>query len=79
MDESQIQKETKRKEETKTVEGIKKEDWENARRQFSAMVINSRINVEAQEFMLKRCVEELNKFPEEEIPEDIKSIVKATQ
>ncbi len=79
MDESQIQKEIEGKEETKTVEGIKKEDWENAQRQFGAMVINSKLNLEAQEFMLKRCVEELNKFPEEEIPEDIKSIVKATQ
>jgi len=77
MDDTQIQKKNEGKEKKQAKEKITRDDWETARKQFSAMVINSRINLEAQEYMLEKCMQELNKFSEEdeEMPEDIKSMM----
>jgi len=56
---------------------IEKKDWQNALKQYEAMLINSSVSIAAYQFMIDKCEEEIKKFPEEDpMPEDIKEIAK---
>jgi len=58
---------------------IKKEDWENALKQYEAMLINSIVNSEAYDHMVETCKEKIKAYPEEEkdpMPEDLKKVIK---
>ena len=56
---------------------IKKEDWENALKQYEAMLINASVNIEAHKHMIKICEDKIKEFPDKDpMPDDIKTVIK---
>lgn len=58
---------------------IKKEDWENALKQYEALYINVLVNIEAYKFMIDLCKKKISEFTddkEEKIPEELKETLK---
>lgn len=86
MNESQIQKKIKGKPKKETTskrestEGIKKEDWERAKEQYTAMLVNAMVNISGYKYMVKVCdkaIASLNSDDEEDkMPDEIKEMLK---
>ena len=56
---------------------IKKEDWEEALRTYRARLINTKVQMKADEYMVKVVEEEIAKLPDEDpMPDDVKEIAK---
>jgi len=57
---------------------LTRKDWETARVHYASCFIRDRTNWEASEFMMKRCDEEISKFPKDEkdpMPDAVKEII----
>lgn len=79
MDDTQIQEETKGKSKEKTTKkGIKKEDWERAKEQYAAMLVNALVNISGYKYMVDVCDKCIASYEdeEEEMPDDIKDMLK---
>ena len=78
MDESQVQEETKREETTETAEEISKEDWENILEQIQKQRKAAMMAVEQDTVLFNFVTKKIAEFEDsdEEMPEDIKDIVK---
>jgi len=55
---------------------IIKEDWETAKKQMEAMMVNATINIEFYKRNIAFCEEKIKEFPDDPMPEEVKEIVK---
>ena len=80
MNESKIQKKIKGKAEKETAkEGIKKEDWERAKEQYTAMLVNAMVNISGYKYMVKVCdkaLASLEDDDEDKMPDDLREMLK---
>lgn len=56
---------------------MNKEDWENALKQYKALLVNALVNIEAYKFMAEMCEKKIKEFPDDDpMPSDLKEVIK---
>ena len=56
---------------------ITKQDWENALKQYEAMLVNASVTIPSYQFMIAECEKHIAEFKDDDpMPEDVKKVIK---